>query len=381
MIVEESEASADYRLAVSGGIERYTKAWSHVVVIAGDAFDYAESLFRCGVDRRRGREERADFHVIADAKIEGELAVQFPTILSEKAHGNVVEGLLGISDALNVRGGDAQAVGLQPDRPGKRDAGDGIREAESGSGEAAEVDVPAEIELENLCFGGAELNKVIVAAELEGVLAADDADLVRKFRASLDAIHGGIWLAAEVGIAGNVDTNVAAAGKLGKTKMQAAASVLEARFIEIAIANDRVVLKSQIEVAGLRETGTRAGVLSEDLILRSRWLPSDERRRNANAKERIVAITPALIDAAGPQTGLLGDRVIAANGIESNIRSRQRCDVNASGGTCGAIIDGHARGACHRDGKLRSRTGVQKSAGGARRHGAEIYFVEGDARG
>jgi len=55
--------------------------------------------------------------------------------------------------------------------------------------------------------------------------------------------------------------------------MEAAASELEAGFVEIAIADDGVVLKGDVEVAGLGKTCARAGVLSEDLVLRSGGWP------------------------------------------------------------------------------------------------------------
>ncbi len=105
--------------------------------------------------------------------------------------------------------------------------------------------------------------------------------------------------------------------------MQAAASVLEAGFVEIAIADNGVVLESDVEVAGLRQASAGAGVLPEDLVLRSGRLAGDERRRNANAKERIIAIAPTLIQAAGPEAGLFGDRVVSADGVDSHIAGRK----------------------------------------------------------
>src|SRR5260370_5120497 len=107
MVVEKSEASADDGFAAARGIKGQAEARSNVVVVARNAFDHAESFFSGGIDRSRGREERTEFDVIADAVIERELAIHFPLVLREKSHGNVIEGLLGISDALDVSGGNA----------------------------------------------------------------------------------------------------------------------------------------------------------------------------------------------------------------------------------------------------------------------------------
>ncbi len=328
VIVEEAVTGADDRLAISRRVPCQTEAWSDVFVVAGNALDNAESLFGGGVDRSGRGEQRADFDIISDTVVYDELAGQLPAVLREEAHGNVVKRLVRVPNTLNVSDGDPQAIGLQA-------IGAGQRRAEGR--EAAEVDVAAEIELEDLRFRGAQLDEVVVAAEFEGVLAANEADLVGEFGAALDAIDGGVRLAAEIGDARNVDADVAAAGKLRESEVQAAAGVLEAGFVEIAIADNGVVLESDVEVAGLRQASAGAGVLPEDLVLRSGRLAGDERRRNANAKERIVAIAPTLIQAAGPETGFFGDRVVSADGVDSHVGSGEWRQARAVGEANDAI--------------------------------------------
>src|SRR6267154_5074651 len=120
MVVEEPEASADDGLATAGRIKSEAEARSNVVVVSRNAFDDAESFFSGGVHGGRRREERAKFDVIADAVVEREFAIYLPLVLREKSHRNVIEGLLGISDALDVGGGDDQPVGLQAGGAGER---------------------------------------------------------------------------------------------------------------------------------------------------------------------------------------------------------------------------------------------------------------------
>src|SRR5882762_5047641 len=240
MVVEEPEASADDGLAAAGRIKSEAEARSNVVVVAGNAFDDPESFFSGGVDRSRGREERTEFDVIADAVIEREFAIHLPLVLREKSHRNIIKGLFGISDALDVGGGNAESIGLR--------------------------------------FRGAKLHKIKVSAEFKRVPAANDADQIGKFGAALDAIDGGVRLAAKVCDARDVDANIAAAGKLRETKVQAAPRVLEAGLVEIAIADYGVMLGSQVEVARLGQPRARSGVLPENLGLRSGRLAGDERR-------------------------------------------------------------------------------------------------------
>jgi len=120
------------------------------------------------------------------------------------------------------------------------------------------------------------LDEVEIAAHFERVLAAHEADVVGKFEAALDAVDRGIGLAAKISEARNIDAYLIATGKLRETEMQTAAGALEAKFVEPRIAQDGVVLKNDGEIAGLVEAGARAGVLTEDLVLRSGFNPSDE---------------------------------------------------------------------------------------------------------
>src|ERR1700737_1727892 len=98
--------------------------------------------------------------------------------------------------------------------------------------------------------------------------------------------------------------------------MQAAARILNAKFIEGGVADDGVVLSDDGEVAVLIFSRAGSGVLSEDLILRGGLYAGNQRRGNADAQEGSVVIAPALIETRGPQTGFFGDGEITANGVQ-----------------------------------------------------------------
>src|SRR5262249_49428927 len=141
--------------------------------------------------------------------------------------------------------------------------------------------------------------------------ATKESEVIGEFGAALDPIHRGIGLAAEVSETGDIHTNLIAAGELRETEMQAATGELEAEFVEGGGASRSVVLKGDVEVAGLVEAGARAGVLAEHLVLRCGREAGGERRRNTNADKGVVAVAPALIEAGRPKAGLLGNGIIA----------------------------------------------------------------------
>src|SRR2546429_2636236 len=116
MIVEETETGANDGLAVHGGIPSQTKARGNILIVAGDAFDDAEGLFCGGVDRGCRCEERADFHVVSYAVVQGQFAVHAPTVLQKETKRKVVKGLVGIADSLDERGWNSETVGLQAGR-------------------------------------------------------------------------------------------------------------------------------------------------------------------------------------------------------------------------------------------------------------------------
>src|SRR5262249_37922741 len=91
-----------------------------------------------------------------------------------------------------------------------------------------------------------------------------------------------------------------------------------------------IVLRGDVEVAGLLEACTRAGILAEDLILRSGRKAGGEGGRNADANEGGVAIVPTLVEASGPGAGLFGDGIIAAKRIQADVRRRERNQTNAN---------------------------------------------------
>src|SRR5260370_14434984 len=110
MVVEEAVGHGDKGFAVAGWIPGQTEAWGDVVVIARNAFDNAQGFFRGGVDGSGRSEQRSNFHVITDALIQSQLAFNAPGILCEKAEGEIVEGLVGVADALDVRRRNSQTA-------------------------------------------------------------------------------------------------------------------------------------------------------------------------------------------------------------------------------------------------------------------------------
>ena len=198
--------------------------------------------------------------------------VRTPTVLNKKCEGHIVKRSVGCADALNVRGGYAQTVGLQAGGGWKNDGltvaeRHGVGESKGVGSEAAEVYDATKIKLEDLGFGGAQLDDVTVTAHFEGVIAANQRDVIGEFRTALDTIHRGIWFAAKIGVARYVDGDVGAAGQLRKTEVQTTARKLGAKFIEGGVADDGVVLSDDGEIAILIYAGAGSGVLSEDLIL------------------------------------------------------------------------------------------------------------------
>src|SRR6266404_2699660 len=132
------------------------------------------------------------------------------------------------------------------------------------------------------------------------MFAADQSHIVCEFEAPLDAVNGGVGFPAKVGKPRDVHTNLVAARKLGKTEVQAAAGDLHTEFVDRRAAYGGVMLKGKAKVARLVVACARAGILAEDLVLRGGGKAGDEGRRNAHAKERMIAIAPDLVDAGGP---------------------------------------------------------------------------------
>src|SRR5579859_6834410 len=249
------------------------------------------------------------------------MAVQAPTVLQKKSHRFVVKRIVGIADALDVGSWDSEAVGLQPRCP---------RNARAKEGQSPKIDVAAEVELEDLCLFGAQLNEVVVAANFECMGAADERQVVSKLETSLNAVHGGVRFSSEIREAGDVDAYIRTAWELRKAEVQPAPRHLRTEFVEGFVVDDRVVLESNIEIARLVVAGARTGVLPEYLVLRSGRKPGNERRRNTYANKRIVVIVPTLIKTRRPETCFLHHRIIPAHGIHAYIRSRKRHEARAN---------------------------------------------------
>ena len=141
------------------------------------------------------------------------------------------------------------------------------------------------------------MHYVHVAAHFKSVAAVDQRDVIGELGAALDAVHGGVRFAAEIGEAGNVYADVGAAGQFGKSEVQTAARVLETEFVESGVAENGVMLRDDGKVARLVHACASAGVLPKDLILRGGLNAGHQGRRNAHAQKRGVAIAPALIEA------------------------------------------------------------------------------------
>ena len=208
----------------------------------------AQSLFRGGVDGSCRSEERGEVRVVAQTVINGELAGDAPGILSKEADRDVVKGFVGSADALNEIRRNAKAIGLKSGCAGKADgcAGrqrDAIGKTKGARRKAAEVHDAAEIKFEDLLFGGTQLEKGEIRADLEGVAATGDGASIGELEAALDAIDGGVRLAAEIRVARNVYADVATTFGRGITEMEPAASELESEFVVSGVAENGVVFK------------------------------------------------------------------------------------------------------------------------------------------
>src|ERR1700675_1639141 len=145
--------------------------------------------------------------------------VSAPAVLNEKSINVIVEGLIGSANALNVRRGYSQAIGLQAGGAWESDGltvaeRHRVGESKAVGREAAEIYVAAKIKCENLGFGGTQLDDVVIPAHFEGVPAANERDGSGELRAALDAIDCGVWFAAEISVTRNVDADVGTAGQL-----------------------------------------------------------------------------------------------------------------------------------------------------------------------
>src|SRR4029077_12367617 len=101
MVVEDAVAGADDCLAASGGIPGQRDARLEGLVVVRNALNHAELCLTRFVSRGARAEDGAQFDIVAQAVVEGEVMVYAPSILKEGADGLVVEGFPGVADALN----------------------------------------------------------------------------------------------------------------------------------------------------------------------------------------------------------------------------------------------------------------------------------------
>src|SRR5262249_2090512 len=134
---------------------------------------------------------------------------------------------------------------------------------ETGCGEAAEVIQSAEIYSEV----SGEGQVVCVCAELKAVVAARPGHVVGFLVALFGAVHKGEWLTAEEGEARDIDRNIASAGSMREIVEQSAAGILEAEFVDDAVAKDPGMLRCAGDIAVGLLRGSRESILPEVLVL------------------------------------------------------------------------------------------------------------------
>ena len=102
----------------------------------------------------------------------------------------------------------------------------------------------------------AQLDEVVIAADLERMAAADQRHMVCEFEAPFDAIHCRVRFAPEIGEPGDIDADIGATGELRKAEVQPAPRDLRAEFVERLVADNGVMLEGDIQVPRLVVPGT-----------------------------------------------------------------------------------------------------------------------------
>ena len=118
MIIKQSVTGADDRFAVAHRVPSEPEPWGHIIPITGIALGHIERLFRRGIEGRRGPELRRQLEVVAHAIVQCESRANLPAVLDEEALHCVVEQTVGVSDALDEGGRQAQTVGLHAGEAG-----------------------------------------------------------------------------------------------------------------------------------------------------------------------------------------------------------------------------------------------------------------------
>ena len=97
-----------------------------------------------------------------------------------------------------------------------------------------------------MLFLRAQLNHVDITTHLERVMAAHERDVVGEFNPALDAVHGRVGFAAEIGESRDVHGDLVTARLLRETKVQPTAGDLGAEFIDGPIADGGVCWKVKL---------------------------------------------------------------------------------------------------------------------------------------
>ena len=180
-------------------------------------------------------------------------------------------------------------------------------------------------------------------------------EIVGELVALLDALNVGIRLAAEISKAGNVDSRIGAAGSCRVVKIcEAAASVLEAEFVDLVVAESPGVLHHAGYVAIGLLRSSRISILSERLVLAADFNAGDGAGADVGAQRQPVAVAEVVIQAQRIKARAFEDRKVA----------RLRCQRLIRAGTARSKARSRAGGreACN-SGRIRQLDWLQRRPG------------------
>src|SRR5690349_4877727 len=112
MVVEQTERSADNRLAIATRVPCKSETRSKIVVVSRNSLRDAKQVLRLLRQRSSCREHWCEFNVIPDTHVQCQVARDCPGILEEQSQRLVRELVMWIAYALNQRRWDAYSVRL-----------------------------------------------------------------------------------------------------------------------------------------------------------------------------------------------------------------------------------------------------------------------------
>src|SRR5208337_908937 len=113
VVIEKAIAGADDGLAIARGVPRQTEARGNILVLTRYAFHNAQSFLRSSVDGRSCRKKRSQIGVVTQAVIDRQILGDAPGILGKEPNRDIVKGLIGNANALNIFGGNTGPIRLQ----------------------------------------------------------------------------------------------------------------------------------------------------------------------------------------------------------------------------------------------------------------------------